>query len=436
MPCRQRTEAQWSLESRLSIENHLSEKSQTALKPQSPITYSRYRWTVISIWLFSSVSSFMVLNTLGILLPAISAELSLSPSQQGLLGSASHWGNIALAIPLSLATSRLSPKLLTAATITLATFCLFLQAWAPVFSVLLIGRLLFGVANIAQQPARALLTRQWFPPKEVIFVNGLSNVFFGLVVGGGLVLAPVILSMVGGDWRTTLQIFGFYFAGITILWLILGKTRTNEADQGVVGPQGWAVIKGALGHRDLWIGGMGFAGATASFGAFLAFYPTLMLEEYDISLQISGGILALGVIVGGIGGLAIAWAASTTGREGNFLQALGILMIVTNIGMITTGSLPFLFVVSFLNGVAWAFFPILVTVPFHLPGIRPRELAVAFSFTMMSTSVGTSLGPLFTGFLQEGFDSLKVALFIISFTSVSLIIAGSTLRFRSQRTND
>ena len=50
---------------------------------------------------------------------------------------------------------------------------------------------------------------------------------------------------------------------------------------------GWAVIKGALGHRDLWIGGMGFAGATASFGAFLAFYPTLMLEEYDISLQIS-----------------------------------------------------------------------------------------------------------------------------------------------------
>jgi len=61
---------------------------------------------------------------------------------------------------------------------------------------------------------------------------------------------------------------------------------------------------------------------------------------------------------------------------------------------------------------------------------------VAFSFTMMSTSVGTSLGPLFTGFLQEGFDSLKVALFIISFTSVSLIIAGSTLRFRSQRTDD
>jgi MFS family permease len=72
-------------------------------------------------------------------------------------------------------------------------------------------------------------------------------------------------------------------------------------------------------------------------------------------------------------------------------------------------------------------------VPFNLPGIRPRELAVAFAFTMAMTSVGTSLGPLFTGFLQEAFDHLKLALFIMSFTSVSLILAGSALRFGSQR---
>lgn len=385
------------------------------------------------VWLFSSVSSFMVLNTLGILLPAISADLDLSPSQQGLLGSASHWGNIALAIPLSWATSRLSPKWLTAATLLVATGCLFLQSWAPVFIVLLAGRLMFGISNIAQMPARALLTRQWFPPREVIYLNGLSNVLFGLVVGGGLVLAPVILDLTNGDWRATLRIFGLYFAGITLLWTLVGRERTNVADQDVVAEKGLDVVKGALRHRDLWIGGLGFAGATMSFGAFLAFYPTLMLEEFDISLRLSGVILALGVVVGGIGGIGIAWAASTHGREGNYLQVLGILMICTNLGMVLTGSVPALFVLSFFNGVAWAFFPILVTIPFHLPGIRPRELAVAFAFTMMMTSVGTSLGPLFTGYLQEGLDDLKMALFLISFTSISLILAGSTLRFRSQR---
>jgi len=403
------------------------------LTPQPALSYSRYRWTVMVVWLFSSVSSFMVLNTLGILLPAISADLDLSPSQQGLLGSASHWGNIALAIPLSWATSRLSPKWLTAATLLVATGCLFLQSWAPVFIVLLAGRLMFGISNIAQMPARALLTRQWFPPREVIYLNGLSNVLFGLVVGGGLVLAPVILDLTNGDWRATLRIFGLYFAGITLLWTLVGRERTNVADQDVGAEKGLDVVKGALGHRDLWIGGLGFAGATMSFGAFLAFYPTLMLEEFDISLRLSGMILALGVVVGGIGGIGIAWAASTHGREGNYLQVLGILMICTNLGMVLTGSVPALFVLSFFNGVAWAFFPILVTIPFHLPGIRPRELAVAFAFTMMMTSVGTSLGPLFTGYLQEGLDDLKMALFLISFTSISLILAGSTLRFRSQR---
>ena len=403
------------------------------MTPQPALSYSRYRWTVMVVWLFSSVSSFMVLNTLGILLPAISADLDLSPSQQGLLGSASHWGNIALAIPLSWATSRLSPKWLTAATLLVATGCLFLQSWAPVFIVLLAGRLMFGISNIAQMPARALLTRQWFPPREVIYLNGLSNVLFGLVVGGGLVLAPVILDLTNGDWRATLRIFGLYFAGITLLWTLVGRERTNVADQDVGAEKGLDVVKGALGHRDLWIGGLGFAGATMSFGAFLAFYPTLMLEEFDISLRLSGMILALGVVVGGIGGIGIAWAASTHGREGNYLQVLGILMIGTNLGMVLTGSVPALFVLSFFNGVAWAFFPILVTVPFHLPGIKPRELAVAFAFTMMMTSVGTSLGPLFTGYLQEGLDDLKMALFLISFTSISLILAGSTLRFRSQR---
>ena len=375
----------------------------------------------------------MVLNTLGILLPSISADLDLSPSQQGLLGSASHWGNIALAIPLSWATSRLSPKWLTAETLTMATGCLFLQSFAPVFFVLLVGRLLFGISNIAQMPARVLLTRQWFPPKEVILVNGLSNVLFGLVVGGGLVAAPVVLDLTDGDWRITLRVFGLYFAGITVLWTILGRERTNQADQDVVMPQGLDVVKGALGHRDLWIGGLGFVGSTLSFGAFLAFYPTLMLEEFGISLRLTGGILALGVVVGGIGGMAIAWAASTFGRQGAFLQVLGVLMIGTNVGMVLTGSVPALFVLSFFNGVAWAFFPILVTVPFHLPGIRPRELAVAFAFTMMMTSVGTSLGPLITGFLQEALDDLKMALFLISFTSISLVIAGGTLRFREPR---
>ncbi len=104
-------------------------------------------------------------------------------------------------------------------------------------------------------------------------------------------------------------------------------------------------------------------------------------------------------------------------------------MGVSYLGMLLTGSIPALMILSIFNGLAWAFFPILITVPFQLPGIQPRQMAVALSFTIMMTSVGTSLGPLITGFLQEATGDLKLSLFLISFASLSLCVAGFTLRF-------
>ena len=146
-------------------------------------------------------------------------------------------------------------------------------------------------------------------------------------------------------------------------------------------------------------------GANMAFGAFLSFFPTLMLDTYQVSLFWSGSILALGVFVGGFAGLGIGYLAKITGKEKLILQSLGLLMVGTYVGMVYTGSIPALMLLSLLNGVAWAFFPILITVPFHLPGIRPREIAVAISFTIMTLSLGNALGPLATGFLQEALET-------------------------------
>ena len=394
--------------------------------------YPAYRWVLISLYLMSNVSAQMVINTLGILLPSIAAGLGLSPSQQGLLGSAPFWSTIVLAIPIAWAGSRVSPKWLTAATLVGCALCLFLQSWAPVFAALLLGRLLFGIFTIAQQPARAMLTRQWFPLREVVLVNGLSNVFFGLVVGGGLALSPVILYLLGDDWRGTFRIFAFYYVALAIIWLMFGRDRVTDEFSSAESQPLLPLLRSALSHRDLWLCGGGFAGATMAFSAFVSFYPTLMLEEYDVSLRVSGLALALDVVLGGIGGMAIGYYAAAWRKEGLFLQVLGILMVGSFLGMILSGSVMMIYAMSIINGVAWTFFPILITVPFNLRDIQPRQLAVAFSFTMMLISIGQALGPLFIGFLEEATGDLKLAMFIASFTPVTLAIAGATLRFGYQ----
>lgn len=378
-------------------------------------------------WFTSAVTGFMVSNTLGVLLPSISAELSLSPSQQGLLGSAAFWGNLVLAIPLSWWASKFRPKTLTLVTLLLGTAFIFMQGAAPVFIVLILGRVGFGITILAREPARAHLIRQWFLANEAVIVNGMSNVLFGIVVGGGLVLTPILLDKVGNEWRTVLYIYGGIFSLLALVWVVLGKERPVEnrpiqEDE----PQG-NLLKSTLAYRDIWIAGLGFAGATMSFAAFLNFYPTMMLDEYQIPLRWSGAILALGIFMGGPSGLLVSYYVSRTGKRRFILQAFGVLMVLSYIGMTSTSSLPLLFLFNFLNGISWGFFPILFSVPFVLKNIRTREVAIGISFLTFALSGGSILGSVLAGLLQESLGNLQMALFVLSFTGISLSIAGTLL---------
>ena len=382
----------------------------------------------MGVWLTASVSGFMIMSTIGILLPAISDELGLSPFEQGMLGSAAYWGNLALAIPMGWWTSRFSPKILTTVTMVLGTLFLAAQAFSPGFVVLLLGRMAFGVSVIARQPARAFLTQQWFPPRQVVLVNSISNAMFGLVVGGGVAASPFILIALADDWRATLLTFVGLFAVMTILWMIFGRERVTSEYRQRLASQQASVIKGTLRYRDLWIGGLGFVGATTSWAGFLSFYPTLMLDSYQMPLIWSGGILALGIFMGGVCGLGFGWVVMISDQGRGILLGTGATMAVTFMAMTLTGSLPMLLALTFVNGIAWGFWPVLYSVPFNLPGIRPREVAVGLAFIQMASSAGITLGPLATGLLQQFTGDLRLSLAIVSFASLSLCMAGLVMR--------
>ena len=388
---------------------------------------SSYRWTVLMLWNLCGSTGYMMMSTLGILLPSITTSLSLSPSQQGLLGSSAFWGSLAFGIPMSWWASRFRVKALTTVTLALGSLFLFAQGLAPVFATLLAGRLAFGVTRLAAEPARALLIQQWFPKRELVVANSISNAIWGLAVGGGFLATPFILSAIGDDWRTTYHVYGAYFAGLTVLWMTFGRDRTTGAQRPTETSQEAGRLMEALKHRDLWIAGFGFMGVTAAWSAFLAFFPTLMLDTYDVPLRWTGGLLALGIVVGGVSGLGVGYAVSISGNRKALLVALGLLMAGSYVGMALTGRLPVLVGLLLINGAAWGFWPILSTVPFQLRGIRPREVAVAVAFTMTMMSAGTAFGPLAAGFLQEALGDLRLTLTIAGSLGLSLCVAGLQL---------
>ena len=136
----------------------------------------------------------------------------------------------------------------------------------------------------------------------------------------------------------------------------------------------------------------------------------------------------MGIFVGGVCGLGFGWLVMVSDQGRTVLLGTGAIMAVTFAAMALTGSLPVLVVLTIVNGVAWGFWPVLYSVPFNLPGIRPREIAVSLAFVQMSSSAGIALGPLVAGIIQELTGDLRLSLIVVSFASLSLCGAGLVMK--------
>ena len=391
-----------------------------------------YGWVVIGLYIFGSLTGFIAVVNVGVLLPSISSEFGLSPGQQGVLSSSASWGELALAIPLGWWLSRYRPKKVMTLVMVLAALLLLLQGWAPRYVILLGGRVVFGTVLVGFEPPGVLLIQQWFAQRNILLVNAVLAAVFGVVMGIGLVATASIFNSLGENWRATLYVSAAMMTVMTLLWVALGRERMTEEYREREVPREAGVLRGALAYRDLWIASFGSSGAGMVMLAFVNFFPTLMLDTYGVSLQWSARILALGLVVGGISGLGVGYMVMRIDKRSAILQVTGVIMAAGYMGMTLTDSIPALLALSFLSGVAAGAFPILWTVPFLLPGIRPREVAVASGVLVVVSAVGIIIGPLMTGFLQEQLDDLRLSLMIISFGALSMSVAGLLLRFGGQ----
>ena len=392
------------------------------------VTPSPYRWVVYTLFVLCNIMGFLIANTIGILLPAISSEFDLTPIQQGMLSSAPFWANVGLMIVIALWVSRYAPKILTLVTVVLGGAFILVQAWAQGFFGIFVGRLLFGVTMIAREPARSLLIRQWLPQKEVNHAGGISNLFFGIIVSGGVFLLPMLLNYFNGNWRNVMITFAFIFFGLAIVWAIFGKENPLAEQEAKEKDSEFQIIVRIFRYKDVWFAGIGFLGVVMSFASFNSFLPTLFADSYDISLGKSGLIIGLYILPGGFSGVIVGLFCKSPKSRSLILILSGIVITLTYGAMTLVDSYNWLILLALANGLAWGFFPLLYMVPFHISGIKPREIAVSVATVMTMASIGSAIGPTLTGYLQESLGSLETSLRYISIAPMTLLIAGILLR--------
>tara|TARA_B100001123_G_scaffold247762_1_gene276697 strand:- start:4216 stop:5454 length:1239 start_codon:yes stop_codon:yes gene_type:complete len=387
-----------------------------------------YRWVVYGLFVVCNTFGFLVANTIGILLPSITEDLSLSPTQQGMLSSAPYWANVVLMIIIALWVSQFAPKMLALVTVLLGGVLVLMQAWSQSFIAIFIARLLFGVTMIAREPARALLIRQWIPQNQVNHAGGISNLFFGIMVSGGVLMMPVLLNYYGGNWRNVMITFACIFFALAAIWGIFGKENPIAQESSEESTNEIEIFKRVLGFKDVWFAGIGFMGALMSFASFNSFLPTLFVDFYDISLSKSGLIIALYILPGGFSGLAFGLLSKSSRSRSAILMGSGTIISMSFLSMTLVDTYFILIGIAIINGIAWGFFPLLFMVPFHIKNIRPREIAVSSATVMTMAAVGSSIGPTLTGLLQESLGSLEISLRFMAFSPLTLFIAGFLLR--------
>ena len=383
----------------------------------------------------SNILNSLIMLSLGIMLPNISDDLGLSSSQQGFLGSSMFIGTMLMSMPAGLWLSKPNASRVLLGALAFGTAFVIVQAWAPNYTVLLLARLAFGVAIVARQPARAVLTAQWFPKREIVLVNGLVNTTYGASAVIALLLTPFLQVWLNDSWRWTLTIYGILFAVVTLVWAVIGKERRTEEPISVPGlreqrPTEEASPWGVLRDRDVWMVSMGMIGMLVMEFPLLTLWPTLMLRERGIEETVSGGMLLAAAISEGIGNVILSTMFMRRGSRGMrrvAVAGLVVLLVGTAVGMNMSTSVPLLWTYAVFHGVGFSFIGLIWTVPFEIPNITHRQIAVASGFIEGVGRLGGVLGPAFVGIAWDAIGDRVWPMVISSFFGLTMAAAGLML---------
>ena len=386
-----------------------------------------YRWVVIGTLTSGVATALTSIFIIGLLLPDITEELGLSPSQQGWLGASAVFGNVILAIPIALWLSRYRPwRVVVLSFLGIGVFTL-LQGWSPTITVLIAARIALGISFIANQAPRALIIQQWTPASRLPFTQGVVFGSIDIVMGVALLMTPLLLEILG-SWRNTLYIMGSIGIMSTALWTILGKERVTAEYEQRMESQLQNPLINALKYKELWLMGLAMSSTAIAMSAFDVFWPTFAQEGLGVSLTVAGVTVGMAPLMAGPAAFLFNAIPELARHQTLVLGTCGVAIIGTNLGLLVLDSVPILLIMPVVRGIASIYFPVLMIMVYQLPGIRPREVAVGVAFMQTSIWIGTAIGPLLVGFVQEVTGDLGFALYTTAFTPLVMVAAAAILQ--------
>ena len=393
---------------------------------QQTTTISNYRWVVMSILTSAQGVNFSAVMLLGLFLPEISDEMDLSPSQQGWLGSSSIIVALVLSIPSNNLVSRFKPKRVTDLALLAAAGFMYVQAWAPSFAILFLGRIGIGISSMVIRAPRAMLIQQWSVRGRQGVTNGA--LFFGtdMIMGVSFFIVPFILKWTD-SWRDTAYIWATVSLAFALAWIVFGRERVTPVYSDELKSQTGSPLRSILKYKELWIIGVGMGGAVMVEVGFSVFWPIFAQETLGVPDVVTGMMFGVAFFAAAPFELGAVLIPYFVDRKYWVVIASALAAFGAHAALLHVRSTPGVLGLAVSKGASLSYWPVMETIVFQLPGIKPRELAAGMALVETMILLGDVVGPLLIGFLQEATGDLRFALLVTTFGPFLLVLSAVLL---------
>lgn len=394
-----------------------------------------YRTYVLVVLIVVYTFNFIDRQIVGILAPAIKAELHLSDTQLGLMGGlAFALFYTGLGIPIAWLADRWSRTGVMTLALTVWSGFTAACGLAGGFGALFLTRMGVGVGEAGGVAPAYSLISDYFPPRQR--ARALAAYSFGIPIGSALGIVFGGLMAAAVNWR-----FAFIAVGLAGLALVpLFRLTVKEPAAPAVaapdaGPGGAAEasLVSLLKKPTFWLLSLG-ASLSSTFAYGSAFWlPSFFGRSFHLSLRETAQYYGAIVLVGGVIGVwSGGWLADRLGGRSKAAYPLipAIAFVIAApcfLAALTATSLPVAFVLFLIpQALSLSWLGPVISAIQHLTTPARRSAASA-AFLFINNLIGLGCGALYFGSVSDllkphfGADALKYA--IISGLSFYLISA-------------
>lgn len=418
---------------------------------------SRRKWAIIlPACFFMYMISFFDRVNIGMALPHITEEMSLSPVQGGMVGGAFAWGYLITQLLAGYLSLKFGPRRLIGIALVLFGAISMLTGLARTYEELLIIRFLLGVSEGPIYAATSMLLAQWFLKQERGRAFGIWNLS---VAAGGFLAGPISAAILAHhSWRWMMVFEGLPAWIFCIIWFSAIPKSLESAkwmaepdrdrmkkelalEQAAYTPQdrssSWVTI---FKERSVWFLMLGFACSQVVLYGITLWLPTIFKSYAGMSNMTIGLLSGAPFVMAMFGAYYITHRSDKHNQERR-LHAAVPLLIMGGL-LVVLALLPTSMLIAHIALILAVGFIVKMPTPLmssYLTEILPLGKAVSAVGAVIGggSFLGQLIGPLLVGYFKSvspGYGPSFIALGVAAAVGSALLFLAKPGRKTPQPT--